>query len=72
MFQCTGPLHTGELQIPPPTCSSEDPVGDQRAKQSNPTEDSSGHVGPTDAVHDPQHHHATCGQYERLTEKLSE
>lgn len=58
----SGPLHAGELQIPPPAGSPEDPVGNQRTEQPNPAEDSGCHVGSADAVHDPRHHHAACGQ----------
>lgn len=61
LFSRSGTLHARELQIPPPARPPEDPAGDQRAKQPDPAEDSGRHVGPTDAVHDPRHHHATCG-----------
>lgn len=60
-FLCSGPVHARELQIPPPARSPEDPAGNQRAKQPDPAEDGRCHVGATDAVHDPRHHHATRG-----------
>lgn len=57
-----GPLHAGELQVPPPTGPPQDPAGDQWAEQPDPAEDGRCHAGAADAVHDPRHRHAARGQ----------
>lgn len=57
-----GPLHAGELQVPPPAGPPQDTTGDQRAEQPDPAEDGRRHAGAADAVHDPQHRHAARGQ----------
>lgn len=61
-FLPTGPLHTGELQVPPPAGPPQDPAGDQWAEQPDPTEDGRRYACAADAVYDPRHHHAARGQ----------
>lgn len=61
-FFSPGPLHAGELQVPPPAGPPQDTTGDQRTEQPDPAEDGRRHAGTADAVHDPQHRHAARGQ----------
>lgn len=57
-----GPMFKRKLQVPSSTFALKNPAGDKWAQQPHPAEDSSSHVGSTDAAHAARTQPAACGK----------
>lgn len=57
-----GPMFERKLQVPSSAFALKNPAGDKWAQQPHPAEDSSSHVGSTDAAHAARTQSAACGK----------